>query len=148
LVLTESAFTALGYAISSGDARTVGEILEGDQFNHQLLKKCDYAGNTAVHLAAVGPQSEILRDLLMRGASVHVRNCANNTPLYLAEKMGNDECVRLLREAGAHLWVAESSAKSSEVEEGTVASNGNAFVEVDKTEVNGLVEDGSPVPNT
>lgn len=46
-----------------------------------------------------------MRELLVRGASVHARNRANNTPLYLAEKMGNAECVRLLREAGAHLWL-------------------------------------------
>jgi 60kDa lysophospholipase len=123
----------------------VGEILEGDEFSHQLLKKCDYAGNTAVHLAAVGPQSEILRDLLMRGASVHVRNFANNTPLYLAEKMGNDECVRLLKEAGAHLWEAESSAKTSEIE-GSVSA-GNGFVEVGETDAPALAEERSVVPN-
>ena len=112
----ESAFTALGYAIRNGDVRTVREILEGDEFNHQLLKKADYAGNTAVHLAAVGPEPAILLDLLGKGASVHVRNMANNTPLYLAEKMGNVEGVRLLKEAGAHLWVAErDSGGSSEV---------------------------------
>ncbi|KAK4185009.1 asparaginase-domain-containing protein [Podospora australis] len=105
LTTAESAFTALGYAISKGEIRTVREILEGDEFNHQLLKKADYAGNTAVHLAAVGPEPKILRGLLERGASVHVRNRANNTPLYLAEKMGNTECVKLLREAGAHLWL-------------------------------------------
>lgn len=115
--MTETAFTALGYAIRDGDVQAVREILEGDEYNHQLLKFADYAGNTAVHLAAVGPQPEILRDLLMRGASVHVRNRANNTPLYLAQKMGNDESVALLREAGAHLWEAESSAKTSEAGE-------------------------------
>ncbi|KAK4127529.1 asparaginase-domain-containing protein [Parathielavia appendiculata] len=101
----ETAFTALGYAIRNGELRTVREILEGDEFSHQLLKRADYAGNTAVHLAAVGPEPLILRDLLMRGASVHARNRANNTPLYLAEKMGNAESVRLLKEAGAHLWL-------------------------------------------
>ncbi|KAK4238721.1 asparaginase-domain-containing protein [Achaetomium macrosporum] len=105
LTSAETAFTALGYAISNGELRTVREILEGDEFNHQLLKRADYAGNTALHLAAVGPEPLILRDLLMRGASVHARNRANNTPLYLAEKMGNAECVRLLKEAGAHLWL-------------------------------------------
>lgn len=108
----------------------MNEILEGDEFNHQLLKKADYAGNTAVHLAAVGPRPEILRDILMRGASVHARNRANNTPLYLAEKMGNHECVRLLKEAGAHLWEAESSAKTSEA--GETVSHG--FVEVNGEE--------------
>lgn len=113
LTSAESAFTALGYAIHNGDVQTVREILEGDEFNHQLLKKADYAGNTAVHLAAVSHEPEILRHLLMRGASVHARNWANNTPLYLAEKMGKDECVKLLRESGAHLWEAESSAKTS-----------------------------------
>jgi len=102
----------------------VAEILEGDEFNHQLLKRCDYAGNTAVHLAAVGPRPDILRDLLMRGASVHARNRANNTPLYLAEKMGNSDIVALLKEAGAHLWEAESSAKTSDAGDGP--SNGDA----------------------
>ena len=101
----ESAFTALGYAIRRGELCTVKEILEGDEFNHQLLKNADYAGNTAVHLAAVGPQPEIMREFLMRGASVHARNLANNTPLYLAKKAGNVECVKLLEEAGAHLWL-------------------------------------------
>ena len=48
---------------------------------------------------------------------MHPRNRANNTPLYLAEKMGNDACVRLLKDAGAHLWEAESSAKTSEASE-------------------------------
>ncbi|KAK3308150.1 asparaginase-domain-containing protein [Chaetomium strumarium] len=96
---------ALGYAIRNGELRTVREILEGDEFSHQLLKRADYAGNTVLHLAAVGPEPQVLRELLMRGASVHARNRANNTPLYLAEKMGNAECVRLLKEAGAHLWL-------------------------------------------
>ncbi len=39
----------------------MSEIIEGDEVNHQLLKRADYAGNTAVHLAAVGPNKEILR---------------------------------------------------------------------------------------
>ncbi|GAB1314942.1 hypothetical protein MFIFM68171_05152 [Madurella fahalii] len=105
LTSAEAAFTALGYAIQKGEVRTVREILEGDECNHQLLKRADYAGNTALHLAAVGPEPLILRDLLMRGASVHARNRANNTPLYLAEKTGNAEGVRLLKEAGGHLWL-------------------------------------------
>lgn len=60
-----------------------------------------------MHLAAVGPNPDVLHELLIRGASVHPRNYANHTPLYLAEKMGNVENVRLLKEAGAHLWRTE-----------------------------------------
>ncbi|KAL2196317.1 asparaginase-domain-containing protein [Corynascus similis CBS 632.67] len=105
LTAAETAFTALGYAIRNGELRTVREILEGDEFQHQLLKRADYAGNTVLHLAAVGPEPLVLRELLTRGASVHARNRAGNTPLYLAERAGNAECARLLRDAGAHLWL-------------------------------------------
>ncbi|KAK4657266.1 hypothetical protein QC762_211500 [Podospora pseudocomata] len=133
ITAAESAFTALGYAISNGDLRTVRELLEGDEFNHQLLKKADYAGNTAVHLAAVGPEPKILREVLERGASVHVRNRANNTPLYLAEKMvasgttpKSEECVGLLKEAGGHLWL-ENEESMANSRRGSVggSENGN-----------------------
>ena len=112
---------ALGYAIRSGELRTVREILEGDEFNHQLLKRADYVGNTPVHLAAVGPNPEILHELLTRGASVHPRNHANHTPLYLAEQMGNMETVKLLRETGARLWRPETHSSTAS-EAGDLAS--------------------------
>lgn len=48
LTATEAAFAALGYAIQKGDLEGVREMLEGDEFNHQLLKIADYAGNTAL----------------------------------------------------------------------------------------------------
>ncbi|KAK5627334.1 hypothetical protein RRF57_003049 [Xylaria bambusicola] len=108
----ETTFAELGYAIQAGDLRTVAELLDTDALHSGsnsvgLLQRADYAGNTAVHLAAVGPEAAVLRELLVRGASVHVRNRANNTPLFLAEKMGNRGCVDLLVEAGAALWVEE-----------------------------------------
>ncbi|ETS80301.1 hypothetical protein PFICI_07830 [Pestalotiopsis fici W106-1] len=104
----EAAFTRLGYAIAKGDLSAVVELLEGDAVNHQLLMRADYAGNTAMHLAAVGPEVEVLKELLLRGASVHERNRANNTPLFLAAKGGKQEFVNLLREAGAALWEEET----------------------------------------
>ncbi|KAI1176132.1 L-asparaginase [Nemania sp. FL0916] len=138
----ETAFAGLGYAIQAGDLRAVVELLDSDDnitgpnttstititiptgmstgnstsgssTGVSLLQRADYAGNTAVHLAAVGPSAAVLRELLVRGASVHVRNCANNTPLFLAEKMGNRACVDLLVEAGAALWVEEGTGKTT-----------------------------------
>ncbi|KAI0397060.1 L-asparaginase [Xylariaceae sp. FL0594] len=114
----EAAFAGLGYAIQAGDLRSVAEILDGDVVNSgsrslNLLQRADYAGNTALHLAAICPDPGVLRELLVRGASVHVRNRANNTPLYLAEKMGNQGCVDLLREAGAALWIEEVPPESN-----------------------------------
>ncbi|RYP41129.1 hypothetical protein DL769_011628 [Monosporascus sp. CRB-8-3] len=135
----DAAFTALGWAIRDADVDAVRDMLEGDEVNYQLLKRADYAGNTAVHLAALaaaGPDprqpqqqqqqgdgatasapahgshtaADVLRELLVRGASVHARNRANNTPLFLARQAGNAECVALLKEAGAVLWEDEVSA--------------------------------------
>ncbi|KAM0457830.1 hypothetical protein ACHAPV_006375 [Trichoderma viride] len=101
----ESAFTALGYAIQNGEIQVVKDLLDGD--GNQLLKTADYAGNTAVHLAAVSGNSEIMLELLKRGASVHQRNRADNSPLFLATLSGKDDCAKLLKTAGAHLSVEE-----------------------------------------
>ncbi|KAI1342221.1 asparaginase [Xylariaceae sp. FL0016] len=111
----DAAFAALGYAIQAGDLAAIRALLEGDEVHHQLLQRGDYAGNTAVHLAAVGGRrsGEILRELLLRGASVHARNRANNTPLFLAEKLGNAEVVGLLKSAGAEVWTEEGTGRPS-----------------------------------
>ncbi|KAH6611045.1 lysophospholipase [Trichoderma cornu-damae] len=105
LTPVESAFTALGYAIQNGEIDVVRQLLEGE--GSQLLKTADYAGNTAVHLAAVSGNAEIMLELLKRGASVHERNRADNSPLFLATLSGKDDCARLLKTAGAHLFVEE-----------------------------------------
>ncbi|KAG5977664.1 hypothetical protein E4U55_006629 [Claviceps digitariae] len=105
LTPTEAAFTALGYAIQNGQMSLVKQLLQGD--GSQLLKTADYAGNTALHLAAVSGNASILRELLQQGASVHERNRADNSPLFLATLSGNEDCAELLRSAGAHLSMEE-----------------------------------------
>jgi 60kDa lysophospholipase len=102
----QTAFTALGHAIASGDLKAAMTLLSGDQY--RLLAARDYAGNTALHLAAVGPDAQILKELLLMGASVHVRNKARSTPLFLAEKIGFQEHIELLKKSGAHLHVEET----------------------------------------
>lgn len=108
LTKSESAFSALGYAIEAGELGVVKELLQGE--GAQLLKQADYAGNTAVHLAAVSGSTEIVMELLQRGASVHERNKANNSPLFVAVKSGKEPCAQLLRLAGAHLSVEEAES--------------------------------------
>ncbi|KAH8591081.1 60 kDa lysophospholipase-like protein [Bisporella sp. PMI_857] len=108
----QTTFTALGYAITSDSLDGVLGILSSSPSQQNLLTASDYARNTALHLAAVGPSSAILKELLRRGASVHVRNAAGNSPLYLARRVGNQEHVALLEEAGGHLWVDEVEDKS------------------------------------
>lgn len=105
LTRDEMAFSALGYAIENGELTLVKELLQGE--GSHMLKQSDYAGNTAVHLAAVAGSTEILLELLHRGASVHERNKANNSALFVAVKSGKEPCAQLLRLAGAHLSIEE-----------------------------------------
>lgn len=108
---TQKNFTELAYAISAGDVDLVRSILDADTEN--LLFEVDYAGNSALHLAAVGGgvgHLQLVRLLLGKGAGVHVRNFANNTPLWLAQKMGRREIEKVLLQAGALLGVDEAKA--------------------------------------
>ena len=50
---------------------------------------------------------EILREFLIHGASVHLRNRAGRTPLFLAASAGLLENVTILRDSGAHLHSEE-----------------------------------------
>ncbi|CAD6588776.1 MAG: hypothetical protein ASARMPREDX12_003491 [Alectoria sarmentosa] len=98
---------SLGYAISKGDVLEVQKILNGDL--GWLLNEPDYCGNTPLHIAATGSSLEILRILLTKGASVHKRNNAGRTPLFLSANAGLDKQVSLLHRSGAHLHADELS---------------------------------------
>ncbi|KAF1993471.1 asparaginase-domain-containing protein [Amniculicola lignicola CBS 123094] len=103
-----SSLTALGYAIQKGNLQEAKDILRGEP--RWLLNDADYNLNTPVHLAATGPNIDILRDFLAQGASVHLRNRSGNTPLFLAAAAGLRDHVEILREAGAHLHTDEMAA--------------------------------------
>jgi lysophospholipase len=62
------------------------------------------------HLAATGPNVDMLKDFLEQGASVHLRNRDGHTPLYLAAHAGLSGHVQMLTEAGAHLHSDEMAA--------------------------------------
>ncbi|KAF1848077.1 asparaginase-domain-containing protein [Cucurbitaria berberidis CBS 394.84] len=115
-----SNLTALGYAIQRGDLQDTRDIIRGEP--RWLLNDSDYQKNNPVHLAATSPNVEILRDFLAQGASVHLRNGAGNTPLFLAAAAGLQEHVRVLLDAGAHLHPNEISAANLRALEG----DGNA----------------------
>lgn len=99
--------TALGYAVAAGELQRTKDLLRGEP--PWLLNKADYSGNTPMHLAATGPNLEILRFFLSQGGSVHMRNFTGSgrTPLFLAANAGFASHVALLRQAGAHLHSEE-----------------------------------------
>lgn len=86
LTAPEDAFAALGYAIRDADAAVVRWLLDADD-----------ADNTALHLAAVSGRPDVVLELLTRGAGVHERNRANNSPLQLAPLLRHPLRQRRLR---------------------------------------------------
>ncbi|MCJ1467173.1 hypothetical protein MMC07_005796 [Pseudocyphellaria aurata] len=100
-----SSLSALGYVIARGNVEELQDVLKGDL--ESLLNEADYSGNTPLHIAATGPSLAILRILLLKGASVHLRNKTGRTPLFLAAHAGLADHVSLLRESGAHLHADE-----------------------------------------
>jgi 60kDa lysophospholipase len=98
-----SKLAAISYAVAAGDFERTKDIFRSEP--HWLLNKADYSGNTPMHLAATGPNLEILRFFLSQGGSVHMRNFTGSgrTPLFLAANAGCAGHVALLRQAGAHL---------------------------------------------
>ncbi|KAK5072719.1 hypothetical protein LTS08_004842 [Lithohypha guttulata] len=104
-------FTEVAYAVASGNMDKVKDELQKDI---SLLNRSDYSGNTLLHLAATGPDINVLRYLLSVGASVHARNHTGSgrTPLFLAANAGLVGHVNLLRQAGAHLHAEESGTAS------------------------------------
>ncbi|KAK2748520.1 hypothetical protein FQN57_000653 [Myotisia sp. PD_48] len=96
---------ALGYAIVQGNLDKVKEIIRGEK--HWLLNDADYSGNTPLHLAATSADLGILRYFLLNGSSVHLRNHAGRTPLFLAANAGLIDHVQLLRRSGGHLHADE-----------------------------------------
>jgi lysophospholipase len=119
----------MGYAIGHGDLEKVQAITKSE--HHWLLNDADYSGNTPIvsitpnetfsylflnklthdqHLASTSPAISILHFLLSQGGSVHLRNRAGRTPLFLAANAGLSDHVLLLRKSGAHLHSDERPA--------------------------------------
>jgi lysophospholipase len=61
----------------------------------------------SLHIAAARGQEQQVRTLLEAGYSVHERDYAGRTPLYLAALNGHLDTVKLLHNAGAHLGSEE-----------------------------------------
>ncbi len=85
----------LVHAARRGDAAAIQERLMG----LTDLQERDTNGNTALHWAALNGDSNLLKELLRRGAQSGVTNDAVATPLVYA--VGNPESVRALLKAGA-----------------------------------------------
>lgn len=63
-------------------------------------------GNTALHIASLAGQEEVVRLLVQAGASVNVQSQNGFTPLYMAAQENHDNVVRFLLASGANQSLA------------------------------------------
>ena len=61
-------------------------------------------------IAALKRQSECLELLLKSGAIANTRNVSGCTALHLAERMSDDQYVKLLLESGADMNIRQNNA--------------------------------------
>ncbi|GAA98674.1 uncharacterized protein L969DRAFT_95101 [Mixia osmundae IAM 14324] len=66
-------------------------------------------GQTPLHIAALRGLAGNVALLLKSGASVHIRDLQDHTPLFYAAREGSLACVETMRSVGAHLGEGETS---------------------------------------
>lgn len=92
-----------------------------------LINHTDPDGNTALHLAAINGNIEIVKVLMRSGAydSVRAKNQYGRTPLHSAVRNGNPEVVQKLLECGA---IVTEKDKDGQTPMHTAVRNGHAII--------------------
>ncbi|KAI7885126.1 asparaginase-domain-containing protein [Lichtheimia hyalospora FSU 10163] len=67
------------------------------------LNTVDYDGRSPLHLACREGHVDVVEFLLLRGASIHIRDRQGHSPLFVALVEKRAQVVDMLRRAGAHL---------------------------------------------
>jgi hypothetical protein len=112
MVHSDLALRELAAAVLSGSAERVSRLLaaspqlatacfksgatrgSANEYFLDEIKRYIYAGDTALHIAAAGYQTEIVRALIASGANVHARNRRGQEALHAAA----------VGSPGSHLW--------------------------------------------
>lgn len=95
---TEIGITPLGIALARGHQETSRVLIDAGA---PLDAVTENPGDTLLHLAVMGRNAILVRELLERGLDVNARNTFNWTPLKYAIYAEDEAVVRILIDAGA-----------------------------------------------
>ncbi|XVF76627.1 hypothetical protein PTKIN_Ptkin13bG0281400 [Pterospermum kingtungense] len=98
--------TALLSAVQTGDLEMVRAMVEADP--NTLRRTIRYGKSSALHVAAIYGQIEILSFLLDRCPNSDILNRHRQTPLMLAAMHGKSDCVKKLIQSGAYVLMFDS----------------------------------------
>lgn len=76
------------------------------------IHSCDDRGFTALHVASLYGQPQIVDLLLSRGASVNVSDYSGSTPLHYAASRGHQNALLLLAHSGAEIQCRDNEGNS------------------------------------
>ena len=92
---------------AAGESALMMAALKGELGGAELLlgrgAAVSLPGWSPIHYAATGPEPQLVRLLLDRGADIDAASPNGTTPLMMAAQYGSDESVKLLLQRGADL---------------------------------------------
>ena len=85
-------------AVNNNDLEIVRTLLDGDP---SIVNERNADGMTPLNLAAINGNYDIVKELLIRNADIHIGDLDNSQPIHLAAISGNVEIAELLIASGA-----------------------------------------------
>lgn len=98
--VNDSASHSFDTAVVAGNLAIVKRLLDTEITVDQKLERMG-AGQMALHLAAECGHTDIIEELLRRGADINAQDATGQTPLFCAALHGRQAAVKLLLKAGA-----------------------------------------------
>ncbi|CAG8623069.1 15712_t:CDS:10, partial [Acaulospora morrowiae] len=106
-VLMEKSIYPILLCSAAGTNDLEGILLLWESYDSLILNCIDYDGRTPLHIACTAGHVRIVKFLLQHGASVHMRDRFDHTPLFEAARNKHEHIIKLLRDTGAHFNDAE-----------------------------------------
>ncbi|GAB1598136.1 ankyrin repeat domain-containing protein 45-like [Argonauta hians] len=107
--------TAITFCVLNNLVRILIDTLNDEENEHYVsaaLNERNDSGKSPLELCAILGRTEIMRELLTRGADANLSNCAGYTPAHYAGGWGQVDILKILTEFGANLNVVNERAET------------------------------------